>query len=475
MGYSKALVILFDGARYDVFREMLYAGRLPNIEEHVISRGSFLKGYSSLSTTTGPAHIPFLYGIYPGTANVPGIRWFDKAAERGALDGFGLRSYVGPGSFFMPSDIKSGYPPIYDYFERPASIFSALDCGNGVKVRNNRMMKVGSYIFAHCTHRWERIDDLVSASLKRCLNQGCDFVFAVFPAVDEITHLQDPRSERVLKQYAKLDSIVGEVLGGLPDEEMEKTLVFIVSDHGLSETHTHIPLVDISRSTGFRPVFYPRIFCRRWDAAIMESGNAMASVYFRDPVDRRPAFFREFSAVEKNRAFIDQLLSCRGIDFVAYRIDDSTLGVEGSSGEVRLGFSERGVVKVEVEGENPLGFGADGGEIVIEMDLKMDDLTELSMETNYPDSPVQLRQLFGSDRTGDLVVFAKKGFDLRKRYEWPEHRSSHGSLIKSHMEVPICTNARLTREWCRTVDVFATILHLLGRDLPPGIDGRVLD
>ena len=469
MKYTKAMVLLFDGARYDVFRDLLNAGRLPNIEERVVSGGSFLKGYSSLSTTTGPAHIPFLYGIYPGTANVPGIRWFDKTAKNGGLVGVVLRSYVGPGSFSMPSDIKSGYFPIYDYFERPASIFSSLDNGNGVKIRNNRLLKVGSYILAHYTHRWEMTDDLASELLKRYLAQGCDFIFAVFPAIDEITHLHHPRSERVLKQYAKLDGLMGEIFDGLSDEGMEETLVFIVSDHGLSRTHTHIPLVDLSRSMGYRPVFYPGILKRKWDVAIMESGNAMASLYFRDPVEDRPAFYDEFMAVEKNRKFLDLILSCEGIDFVAYRVEGSTIGVKGPSGEIRLTFEDDSETKLDLEGLNPLGFGVDGGE------MDRDVLAKLSMETIYPDSPAQLRQLFVSDRTGDLVVFAREGFDLRKRFEWPEHKSSHGSLLKPHMEVPICTNARLSSKWCRTVDVFATILHLMERELPPGIDGQVLD
>ena len=149
-------------------------------------------------------------------------------------------------------------------------------------------------------------------------------------------------------------------------------------------------------------------------------------------------------------------------------MDESILGVKGPSGEIRLRFYEEGLSKIDILGANPLGFAADGGRI------KADDLTRISLDTSYPDSPAQLEQLFRSDRTGDLVVFAREGFDLRKRYEWPEHRSSHGSLHKSHMEVPICTNAPLASKWCRTIDVFPTILRLLGHDLPAGIDGRSL-
>jgi len=369
----------------------------------------------------------------------------------------------------MPTDIKRGCIPIYDYFEKPASIFSSLDDGNGVDIRKNPLLKVGCYILAHYTHRWERADDLASELLKRYLAQGCDFVFAVFPAIDEIAHLHHSRSERVLKQYTKLDSLVGEILDGLSDEEMDETLVFIVSDHGLSQTHTHISLVALARSMGYNPVFYPRILRRKWDVAIMESGNAMASLYFRNPIDKRPAFYDEFMAIDKNRKFLHQITSCKGIDFVAYRVKDSVLGVKGSSGEIRLDFKDNGGTKLEVEGNNPLGFGVDGGETDIDV------LTKLSMETIYPDSPAQLKQLFSSDRTGDLVVFARDGFDLRKRFEWPEHKSSHGALLKSHMEVPICTNARLSSEWCRTVDVFATTLSLMGHEPPSGIDGRILD
>lgn len=468
MRYKRVLLILFDGARYDVFRELLYAGHLPNIQSHLASQGSFIKGYSSIPTATGPAHIPFIYGIHPGTANVPGIRWFDKSANEGAPQLFGLRSYVGLGSFSLPSDIKKGYSPIYDYFQRPASIFSSLDGGNGQKIRTDRLVKIGSFFFAYCTHRWEWVDQIATESVKRALCQGCDFVFAVFPAIDELTHLQHPRSKRVLNQYSQLDRLVGNILDDLPEEVMNETLVFIVSDHGLSRTRTHIPLVDISRSTHNRPVFYPRIFARKWDIAIMESGNAMASVYFMDPVEGRPSFFGEFMTVEKNRRFLDNLLSREGIDFLGYRVDDTTLGVKGPSGEIQLHFYESGLVGIEVDGLNPLGFAVDGREI------EVDDLTRISLQTSYPDSPAQLRQLFQSSKTGDVVVFAREGFDLRKRYEWPEHRSSHGSLHKSHMEVPICTNALLGAKWCRTVDVFPTILHLMERDPPAGIDGQIL-
>jgi arylsulfatase A-like enzyme len=55
-------------------------------------------------------------------------------------------------------------------------------------------------------------------------------------------------------------------------------------------------------------------------------------------------------------------------------------------------------------------------------------------------------------------------------------QSCHGSLHREHMAVPFVTNhpvADLTRV-PRSVDAFPTILELLGRDVPAGIDGRSL-
>jgi predicted AlkP superfamily pyrophosphatase or phosphodiesterase len=81
----RCLTLLADGARADLFEGLLAAGELPNIQRHVIDRGAYRRATSTFTSTTGPAHLPFLTGCYPGTANVPGYRWFDRAAYRPGL------------------------------------------------------------------------------------------------------------------------------------------------------------------------------------------------------------------------------------------------------------------------------------------------------------------------------------------------------------------------------------------------------
>ena len=95
----------------------------------------------------------------------------------------------------------------------------------------------------------------------------------------------------------------------------------------------------------------------------------------------------------------------------------------------------------------------------------------LTFTSDYPDAPAQLLQIFRSSRTGDWVLSARKGYDLRRRFEHPEHRSSHGSLEKEHMLIPFLINTPLPEEAVRSVDVFPTLLTLLGKEVPLGIDG----
>ncbi len=43
---KRFIVLLADGSRYDVFRELLDAGRLPNLSEIFLSEGTFAKAAS---------------------------------------------------------------------------------------------------------------------------------------------------------------------------------------------------------------------------------------------------------------------------------------------------------------------------------------------------------------------------------------------------------------------------------------------
>jgi hypothetical protein len=92
--------------------------------------------------------------------------------------------------------------------------------------------------------------------------------------------------------------------------------------------------------------------------------------------------------------------------------------------------------------------------------------------SDYPDGLLQLAQIFRSARSGDVIVSAAPGYDLREQYERPEHRSSHGALHAAHMNVPLAISLPIEDGPVRTADVFSMVLEHLQIAEPAGVDGR---
>ena len=121
-----------------------------------------------------------------------------------------------------------------------------------------------------------------------------------------------------------------------------------------------------------------------------------------------------------------------------------------------------GLIQYQPESGDPLGLGG-----YVELDDR--DLLSRTRETDMPDAPRQLLQLFQTSRAGDLVLAAAPGADFRGPWEVPEHRAGHGSLIAEHMEVPIAASVALPDSPIRTVDLMPTILERLDLTVPPGV------
>jgi hypothetical protein len=99
---------------------------------------------------------------------------------------------------------------------------------------------------------------------------------------------------------------------------------------------------------------------------------------------------------------------------------------------------------------------------------------QATWDSPYPDAAFQLLDQFRSRRTGDLLVIGQEGYDFRARYELPEHRWGHGSLIRAHMQTPVWSSRPLPATPLRTADLFPGMLSWLGVPVPEGIDGAEL-
>jgi len=463
---QSVILILADGARQDVFEKLLNEGELPNIQKHIVSRGSYVRMTTAFTSTTGPAYIPFLTGCYPGTANIPGIRWFDKNAyaTKSLLNPHRYRSYCGWEGLFMNRDLRPEIQTIFDLTEDPINVFGPISRGLSPSNNKNKTLKAILLARAHWNGTYEPLD---RAALQIFLDQDAksEFQFLVFPAVDGISHNHTPTHKRVIEAYRFLDRAVGRIAGRLlANDRYDSTVIGICSDHGLTPTHTHFDIAEfMEKELDIPTLRYTNTLRLKPEASTQVSGNGMAHVYLKNGDWRRPCFYEDIIHMTKNVAGI--FLSQPAIDLVITKTKDGWIRVDSTRGSALIQEAES-VIRYKILSKDPFGFGP------LPATMSFEEALEKTIDSDYPDALVQLVQIFRSERSGDIILSAKIGYDLRLKWEIPEHKSTHGSLHREHMMTPFCLSYPIGKKSLRSVDVFPTILKLLGKNIPPGIDGQ---
>jgi len=447
----RVVCILMDGVRHDVLHELLERGDLPNLAGRVIEPGGLTAGTTVFPSTTGVAYIPILFGRYPGPANVPGIRWFDRAGVAGGLleRWRAARSYCGPQAGWINRDIDCG-PSLFELVPESLAICTPITRGLG---RGAHLMPVRRAILgaaAHYRGRYAALDLAVAHAWIAAAGRPWRFLFVAFPGPDGLTHLHDPGHPKVLEACRQIDDAFGEFMWRARGTG-EPPAVFVVADHGASPVSEHRDVALELEAMGIATIRHPlHVWRRRARAAVMVSGNGAAHVYFLD-------------ALAGASDLVERLIRLPGVALGAYR--DARSGVVVARGHLRARLTdEDGRVTYEPLLGDPLGLGRL---------LRVDDreLLARSLTTEFPDAPRQLLQLLSSPRSGDVVLAAERGVDFRGRWEIPEHRSGHGSLIADHMLVPIAASIPLPDVPVRTVDLMPTMLDALGVPVPDGLDG----
>ena len=129
--FKRVVFILIDGAPYEIFKTLIENGDLPNIKKHVVDPGSLNKAVSVFPSTTGPAFIPFFMGLYPGTANIPGIRWLSKSKFHTShrFKHPGICSYMGFDGLRFEADLPPDVPTLFNFFSPVSNIYNLLARG----------------------------------------------------------------------------------------------------------------------------------------------------------------------------------------------------------------------------------------------------------------------------------------------------------------------------------------------------------
>jgi hypothetical protein len=463
-----ALVVLADGARPAAFEQLLDAGELLNISQHVTGRGSYRRAASTFTSTTGPAHVPILSGCFAGTADVPGYRWFDRSAFRpGWWPGqWCMRSYNGPEALLIGRDMAPRARTLYELIPGAVNVFGVLTRGLGPDNSLFGRRKQWLWPYIHYSQRWGAAEPLAARGLVAAAGMCRELAFVAFPGIDWFSHYVDPAGDGALGCYRLIDRAVGDAARELRRlGTYDDTLIVVCSDHGHTPVHTHYDLpVRLGDDLGLGVAYHSRaVFKRDPDAVACVSGNGMAHVYLRGSDWRAPAPSR--AEIDRHHPGVrEALLAEPGVDLVITRDGDGGTWVESRHGTAGLAEVAGGLEYRPADGD-PFGWDA------VPERMSFEDALAVSFDTGHPDALAQIAQLRRSRRSGDLIVSAMPGWDLRERYEHPEHLSSHGALHAEHMLVPVAASEPLTAGPMRTADIFATVLDHLGREVPAGVDG----
>jgi len=474
----RSVFVLVDGCRSDIFYEMLSQGQLPNIKKHIVNRGVIVKdAVTVFPSTTGPAHAPFLTGAFPGPLNIPGIRWFDRTKnsyqDYGPLAWLQFeRDYVGPEAFAMNKDMNSRFQTIFERLTGhiTAAIFEPITRGAGFVYPPlaNVMAKVFGALKAFT---WEHVDMLAARTFEmvyRCssiakwmkLPSEPPFFSAVYmPGVDEVSHEHGPLSKNTRHAIQNVDKQIGHIAKTLIDLKLyDETSIVIGSDHGLRPTSLHFDLGKFLSAVGLDIRIFPVTFLQglgEFDATVAVSGNGMAHIYLAAEGIEEKAFPLQYIKHDwRQRPSLDDLenYKIRGghvnfIDLLKYLVpvkhvfvaeNKTTLHVYSCDGHGVIRKKGLNEYSYNVsEGVDPLDYATlvEDGKFAYGEWLNNREWLAATCQAQFPDAPVQISQIFESERSGDLILNSKMGWDLMP--ELPPHKGSHGGLHAAEMKVPL--------------------------------------
>ncbi len=516
---SGAIVFLIDGLNAEMFEEMLTAGELPAIRKYFVDRGLYApRAVANTPSVTLANLTSIVTGRFCGHHGIIGINWFDRnrliwrnyetIAQKNTLDG----DYIAPTIFEQFPD-RTTFSIFYQP-HRGATKFVENWISAGPP------FFFGWYEFVDRITLF-RLNIVADVARKRRRWAALTFIYLLSPDFRAYKHGLGAREYRDAIRHA--DRQIGRVCGDLERAGLlDKLHLAIVSDHGHHSVTKHFPLEKFLRDEVNLKVARKRLwektpfekrleYYREYPAVTNGSGDRYFAICLRKPnrsspdaadfepwpirpspndlknypIHREPSFLEKLlgrPASERadtpvTKDLLTILTEQEAVDVVAYPAGPDRVRVRRKGGEVEFrqdGGRRANISYHLIAGEDPPGWKGQVPAAALDgAPLSSREWLTATRETDYPDLPAQIVAYFRSRVAGDVAVFAAPGWDL-----FETHRAGHGGLGRDDMLVPMLLvgpgvpHGRI--EDARTVDLTPTLLHLLGRDLPPGLDGRSL-
>jgi arylsulfatase A-like enzyme len=471
----KVILFFADGVNREVFRRMLAAGELDNIDKYLIKRGvRFEDAVTAVPSITYAITTTFLTGQVPAHHGILGNRYFDR-------DRLFFADYTTTATY-RDTDNDYRSPTLYEILDDKLSVSIQTAMRRGVYRRIDNWATSGIRWFFNFI---PEIDALVAerfyliGDIAKKAGKWPALIFAYFPATDEMGHRYGPFSRQYRKSLLNVDEQIGRICAALKANNLlESTYLIFVSDHGMAscEKRNYILITDLLKKEfglkiteggpGQEKRFEQRAaYYRKYDAVVAKGGNRRAMICLRNGRDWMvPATEQQIRPIAE--FFSKQQAVC----LAAYPAQQGVI-VQNQLGRAlieRQGSRDETLDKKRyryrvVDGSDPLGYGRSlraAGLLDGEYHSGREWLRATS-GTEYPDLPVQAGELFDSNRAGDLMLFAAEGWDFAK-----ENVGGHGSVLAVDMQMPMIIAGPGIRKHdaiptARTVDVAPTIVDMV--------------
>lgn len=463
------ILLVADGARFDTIDAATRAApptgapaTLPALAR-LRAEGALYRVATAFPSVTGIAYAPFLTGRFPGPAGLPGLRWFDRSHTRCRRYPY-ARSYVGAEMRHLDGDLDAFHPTLFELAPSRFNAMSMLGRGTGRRERIGR--DVRTLARAARTHwsgdvrGWIALDEHVArASTRHIIARRPAFSCIAMLGLDKASHSEGHDSALARRALATIDAAAAELRDALERAgRWDETELWIVSDHGHSRVDAHDDLAALVRAAGHRVLAHPWLLSRRAEVAVMVGGNAMAHLYVE--LERRER--AGWSALaERWDPLVRALLERDSVDVVILAGEGAAEVRTRDRGSAHIS-SARGRYSYRTTDGDPLGAGCELEHVTAA------DAYDALADSHYPDAVVQIAQIASCARSGDIILSAAPGWDFREKWEPIRHVSTHGSLHRDHMQVPLLVSRPARATPRRTADVMPSALVAMG--LPPARD-----
>jgi len=525
------ILFFLDGLNSRVFHETLEAGRLPNFKKYFVDRGLYCeRDTTSVPSVTLANQVSLVTGVHPGHHNVLGNSWFDRNQLF-----FRNSEEVDQKNKLDEDHIV---PTIYEHLSDSMTLSLFYQAHRGASDFVENVLSAGPpyffgwYEFVDRISLW-RFDHAMREA--RARRQFPRFTICYLLAADMQAYAHGISSQEYRHALEHADAHIGRILRDLEKAgRLDRTILAVTSDHGMMDIYHHMNIDKFLRNDlhmavapgnlaenwefGLRLPYYNKSSC-----VLAGSGDRYWMLYLRKPraggdanrpeledwlVRPSEADFRAYPARDGSRVdLIARLCEKESVDVVAWKTGPDTVRLATRAGVAEVTRVRRpagqdvpagpgaepgpgGAAAAlpfmlfadthprfslrTIEGADPLGYG--GTAAVLDGSAHDDrEWLRATADSPHPDLVPQIVAYFDAPRAPDIAVFAAPGWDFS------DHglKGGHGGLHPEEMHTvfllagPGVPHERQS-EPIRAVDILPTIMGLLGRPVPAGLDGRSL-